>query len=161
LHPRVSGDDVADGERFRVPHVQVPRGVGEHVQLVEPAAAVVLLQRTEHAVPFPHGLPPGLDLGRFVPLHLGMVPRALRASGAEATLERPVRPLRTDRSRPPGGPCPARSWSARTARPAPAPGRTGPGRSPRGPPGPWRWRTHETAIPGPPRAGRSSRPGSA
>ena len=92
LHPAVTGDDVANRKRLGVPHVQVARRVGEHVQLVEAGAPVVFLDGAEEALLLPDGLPLRLDLFGVVAIHddplrvalpwpssAGMVPRACRA----------------------------------------------------------------------------------
>src|SRR5439155_6304222 len=79
------GDDVADGEGFGVTRVEVARGIREHVQLVEPRAAVVLLHRLEELVALPDGLPLRLDHRGVVCRHLRMVARV------SARAEMPVR----------------------------------------------------------------------
>ena len=68
LHRPEPSDGIAAAERFRVAHVQVARGVGEHVERVEPRPGVVRVVRA-HVQTFlgPGRLPSRLDLGRVVP----------------------------------------------------------------------------------------------
>jgi membrane-associated protein len=60
--PPVPGGDVPEGERLRVPHVQVAGGVREHVEDVLPRAGVRGVVRAEEVALPPHGLPLLLQL---------------------------------------------------------------------------------------------------
>src|SRR5439155_10976713 len=88
LHPSEPGEGLADGEGLGVAHVQVARWIREHVELVEALTAVVLLHGAEQLLVLPDRLPLRLDLGRFVPSHLRMVPRFTSPSAPGATADR-------------------------------------------------------------------------
>ncbi len=53
----VAGNDVAERIRFRVPHVQVPRGVGEHVEHVLARPVISGAIGTERFALIPDGKP--------------------------------------------------------------------------------------------------------
>ncbi len=66
---QVAGDDIAHHERLRVAHVQVTRGVGEHVEHVAALLGAVV-ERREGLVLLPELLPLLLGGGRIVRLPL-------------------------------------------------------------------------------------------
>ncbi len=98
LHPLQPGDHVAARERLQVPHVQVARGIGEHVEGVEagPGGVAVVTAVERQLLPGRHPL--GLHLLRVVALGVhGKSPRKLsgmREGGLPATSDK-------DNSRPP------------------------------------------------------------
>ena len=72
-HRLVAGHRVAAAERLGMAHVQVARGVREHVERVEPGPGIVrILGRAVQTLVGPHLLPLRLDLGCVVaPAHGG------------------------------------------------------------------------------------------
>ena len=96
----VAGDHVPHGEGLRVAHVQVPRGVGEHVQDVTPRSGIVVPGR-EDPVVLPVAGPGGLDAldvvvrARLRGAVLAHVPR-LQSSRGWAGDARPPRYRRGD-----------------------------------------------------------------
>src|SRR5207245_8722162 len=66
LHRSIPGDGITAGERLRVAHVQVARGVRKHVERIETGPPVVLVRGRVEALGLPTLDPFGLDLRRFV-----------------------------------------------------------------------------------------------
>ena len=73
LHAPVAGDDVAERVRLRVTHVQVARGVREHVEHVLAGALVGGVVGRERLELVPHGQPVILDATEVVSLGVVLV----------------------------------------------------------------------------------------
>src|SRR5262249_40140144 len=76
-HPLVSANDIGRRISFRRPASESsPGGIREHVEDVELGTGVVEVDGTESLVPFPDGLPLGLDALRVVRRHGSHSPAA-------------------------------------------------------------------------------------